>query len=653
MADSSDTDVIVVGAGPVGLFLAGELRRGGARVTVLERLAEPATESRASTVHARTMTLFEQRGLLERFGPLPAAGAGHFGGIPLDLATADPGHPYAGQWKCPQTRIEAVLQGWATDLGAQVRRGHEVLGLSQRAGKVVVDVQGPGWRTTSLTGKYVVGCDGENSTVRQAADIDFAGHDAVKGMLRADIEGIDIRNRRFERCPQGMATAYRWPDGTTRVMVHEFGQAPRQRTQEVTFEEIVDAWLSVTGEDIRAGRPLWLNAFGTVSRLAVRYRKGRVLLAGDAAHAQMPVGGQALNLGLQDAAALGWRLAACATGRAGGELLDAYHDERRPIGARTLAHIEAQSELLLGGPSVEPVREVFRELLQLDSARRHVARAISALDTPETSEEHTTDVQSTHRRTAMGKLTGRTALITGASRGIGRATALRLAREGALVAVHYGTNVEAAEETVGLIEAEGGRAFAVEADLGTSGDVHELFLGLERGLKERTGEVVLDVLVNNAAIMGGVTPEEVTPELFDRLVAVNAKAPFFIIQRALPLIPDGGRVINISSGLTRFANPQEVAYAMTKGAIEQISLHLAKHLGPRKITVNSVAPGTTNNGSPVFDIPEAVEQMAQLSAFNRVGETGDVADVVAFLATDEARWITGAFIDASGGSLLG
>ncbi|MDN3264557.1 SDR family oxidoreductase [Streptomyces sp. CSDS2] len=253
----------------------------------------------------------------------------------------------------------------------------------------------------------------------------------------------------------------------------------------------------------------------------------------------------------------------------------------------------------------------------------------------------------------MGKLTGRTALVTGSSRGIGRATARRLAREGALVAVHYASNDQAARQTVSDIETEGGQAFAVRAELGVPGGVDMLFEALESGLKERTGTNTLNVLVNNAAIMGGVAPEEVTPDLFDRIFAVNAKAPFLITQRALRLIPEGGRVINISSGLTRVANPEETVYAMSKGAVEQIALHFAKFLGPRGITVNSVAPGITDNGSPVFGIPEAVEQMSALSAFNRVGEPSDIGDVVAFLASDDARWVTGAFIDASGGSLLG
>lgn len=254
----------------------------------------------------------------------------------------------------------------------------------------------------------------------------------------------------------------------------------------------------------------------------------------------------------------------------------------------------------------------------------------------------------------MDKLSGKTALVTGSSRGIGRATAVGLAREGALVAVHYARNKQAAQETVELIEKDGGQAFTVGAELGVPGDIDQLFSGLEAGLKERTGRTTLDILVNNAGqASAGAAPEEVSAEQFDTLFALNAKAPFFIAQRALGLIPDGGRVINISSGLTRVANPSQTVYAMTKGAIEQLSLHFARHLAPRGITVNTVVPGITDNGSEVFKIPEAREQMSQLSAFKRLGEPEEIANVVVFLATDEARWITGASLDATGGSLLG
>ncbi|MEU3301205.1 SDR family oxidoreductase [Streptomyces sp. NPDC006678] len=255
--------------------------------------------------------------------------------------------------------------------------------------------------------------------------------------------------------------------------------------------------------------------------------------------------------------------------------------------------------------------------------------------------------------TTMGNLTGKTALVTGASRGIGRAIAETLGRAGALVAVHYSTGAGAAAEIVESIEKDGGRAFAVQAELGVHGDVDILFEGLESGLKERTGTTDLNILVNNAGVMAMGAPEEVTPDMFDRMIAVNAKAPLFIVQRALSVIPDGGRIINITSGLTRVASPDQVTYGMTKGALEQIALHFSRHLGKRRITVNSVAPGSTDNGSALFQIPEVRETLSQLSTFGEVAEPTAIADVVAFLASDEARWITGAFIDASGGTLLG
>jgi oxygenase len=361
--------VIVVGAGPVGLMLAGELRLGGADVIVLERRTEPTTESRASTLHARTMEILDSRGLLDRLGEPPAEPRGHFGGIGFELT----------QWKVPQTRTEELLREWATGLGADIRSGHDVRGLSVMADQVTVEAAGPRG-PVSVRGRYVVGCDGERSIVRRLTGADFPGTDARRELLRADVAGIRIPDRRFQRLPGGLAIAARRADGITRVMVHEFGTVAGRRTAEPGFDEIADAWKRVTGEDIRDGIPLWVNAFGDANRLLTGYRHGRVLFAGDAAHQQAPIGGQALNLGLQDAVNLGWKLALVAGDAAPDELLDSYHTERHAVARRVLANISAQAWLLLGGPEVEPVRAILGELIALDEVRAHLAGMISGLD---------------------------------------------------------------------------------------------------------------------------------------------------------------------------------------------------------------------------------------------------------------------------------
>jgi oxygenase len=373
----ADTQVIVVGAGPVGLMLAGELRLGGAEVTVLERLAAPTTESRASTLHARTMEVLDQRGLLERLGSPPNEAMGHFGGLPLDLSEQP--SRFSGQWKVPQTQVEELLAEWAQGLGADIRRGHEVCALTMTDDQVMVGFEGPDGRA-ELTARYVVGCDGEDSSVRRLAGFEFPGKGATRELLRADVDGIEVPNRRFERFPNGLGIAARRGDGVTRVMVHDSSRTPGNRTAEPQFSEVVEAWANVVGEDIAGGRPVWVNAFDDASRQVTAYRQGRVLLAGDAAHQQMPVGGQALNLGLQDAANLGWKLAAEVTGRAPAGLLDSYHEERHPVGRRVLSNIEAQTLLLLGGPEVEAVRAVTGELLGHCVTRMHLGSMISGLD---------------------------------------------------------------------------------------------------------------------------------------------------------------------------------------------------------------------------------------------------------------------------------
>ncbi|MFB7297715.1 FAD-dependent monooxygenase [Streptomyces rubiginosohelvolus] len=372
-----DTQVIIVGAGPVGLLLAGELRLGGAEVVVVDKLARPTTESRASTVHARTMELLDQRELLAELGTPPREPRGHFGGIPLDLGRLT--GPYPGIWKVPQTTLEELLGRWATGLGARLLRSVELTGLTDGPDGVEAGFTGPEG-PLRMRASALVGCDGERSTVRELAGIAFPGFAATREMLRADIAGIDIPARRFERLPGGLAVSARRPDGVTRVMVHRYGAPPRPRSEEPSFAEIAEAWQAVTGERIGDGEVLWRNAFDDTCRQAERYRAGRILLAGDAAHAQMPVGGQALNLGLQDAWNLGWKLAATVTGRAPDALLDTYHEERHPVGARVLESIRAQTHVLLGDRSVEPVRTLLGELLAQDAVRDRLAAGVSGVD---------------------------------------------------------------------------------------------------------------------------------------------------------------------------------------------------------------------------------------------------------------------------------
>ncbi|MFI7277224.1 FAD-dependent monooxygenase [Streptomyces sp. NPDC049879] len=368
--------VVVVGAGPVGLALAGELRLGGARVTVLERRAAPVTESRASTLHARTMELFDSRGLLDDLGVPPHEPRGHFGGLPMDLTL--PGrHP--GQWKVPQARTEELLAKRAVSLGADLRRGWDVTRLDDDGDGVTVTAATPDGERR-LRAAYVVACDGEDSTVRRLTGAAFPGREARRELLRADVAGIDIPPRRFERLPGGLAIAAGMPGGITRVMVHAFGRRAERRAAAPGFAEVVEVWRRVTGEDIGHGRPVWVNAFGDANRQLASYRHGRVLFAGDAAHVQMPSGGQALNLGLQDAFNLGWKLADAAGPRPVEGLLDTYHEERHAVGARVLANIRAQGTLLLGGPEVEPVRALFGELLAREAVRARLAGAVSGLD---------------------------------------------------------------------------------------------------------------------------------------------------------------------------------------------------------------------------------------------------------------------------------
>ncbi|MGW6852199.1 SDR family oxidoreductase [Streptomyces virginiae] len=244
----------------------------------------------------------------------------------------------------------------------------------------------------------------------------------------------------------------------------------------------------------------------------------------------------------------------------------------------------------------------------------------------------------------------RTALVTGGSRGIGRAIAERLAADGVTVVLTYASDETAARETARRIADGGGRAFTLRAELGSPGAAAALWAAYDE-----LGLGGVDIIVNNAGIGLPVPLGEITERDFDRVFAVNVRAPFFVVQEALGRLRDGGRIINISSGAARIAMPEILAYGATKGALDTLTLNLAKALGARGITVNSVAPGivdTDINAGWLRGDAEAEAHAASLSALGRVGRPEDIADVVGFLASDAARWVTGRVVDATGGSAL-
>jgi 2-polyprenyl-6-methoxyphenol hydroxylase-like FAD-dependent oxidoreductase len=382
----TEHQVVVAGCGPVGAFLAAELRLAGASVVVLERLAEPNPHSRAFRLQTRTLELLDHRGLLETFLAnaikIPKT---HFAAIRpplLDLDRLDSEHPFT--LGIPQTRTEAYLEEHACGLGVEIRRGHEVVGLTQDEDEVRLAVRGPDGEY-ELTAGYAVGCDGGRSTVRKLAGIGFPGSAGQVSALLGDVT-LDAP----QEFPSGVPGTLRTPDGLVmavgmpgvgiRVFTCEFGREVPDRDLPVTLDELRAAVRRVTGRDIGMREPTWLARFTDASRLVETYRKGRVFLAGDAAHVHFPIGAQGLNLGLQDAMNIGWKLGRRIAGRAGDGLLDTYDAERRPAAERVILETRAQLALMDPAETVEPVRELLRELLAIDEVNLHLSRLLTGLD---------------------------------------------------------------------------------------------------------------------------------------------------------------------------------------------------------------------------------------------------------------------------------
>ena len=250
----------------------------------------------------------------------------------------------------------------------------------------------------------------------------------------------------------------------------------------------------------------------------------------------------------------------------------------------------------------------------------------------------------------MGRLDGKIALVTEASRGIGRAIALRLAADGARIGVHYATSRIAAEETLAAIHEAGGEGFLLSADLSSLSGIEQLANQLRIALHDQP----LDILVNNAGVGASGTIVDTDEASFDRLFMIDVKAPFFLTQRTLPLLADGGRIVNISSVVSMAAYPTTIAYAAAKAALNSMTVSLAAGLGPRGITVNAVAPGATATDflGPMLDDPAVVGMLESATVFGRLGKPEDIVGLVAFLAGPEAAWVTGQIIAASGGMHL-
>ncbi len=366
-------DVVVVGAGPTGLMLAGELTLGGVDVAVVER--RPTAElvgSRAGGFHSRTIEILDQRGIAERFlaqgqtHPVPYAA-----GTMLDISDFPTRHPYTlGLW---QNHIERTLAGWVAELGAPVQRGLEVTGISQDDDGVEVRLASG----ETMRAQYVVGADGGRSVVRKTAGIDFPGWAATTSALIAEVEVTEDLPAGIRYDADGLHALGFMEDGrTVRVVTSE----PVGTTTEPTLSDLSANLTGVYGTDFGVHHPTWISRFTDATRQAAAYRSGRVLLAGDAAHIHSPAGGQGIGLGIQDAVNLGWKLALVVRGSCAEGLLDTYHAERHPAAARALEHSKAVSALQREDPRIGAVRDLMDQLVVMDEPRRYVAGLISGLD---------------------------------------------------------------------------------------------------------------------------------------------------------------------------------------------------------------------------------------------------------------------------------
>ncbi len=370
----TDHAVVIGGAGPTGLMLAGELALAGIDVAVVERRTNQEVDgSRAGGLHSRTIEVLDQRGIAERF---LAAGqvmqVQRFGGVPLDISDFPTRHNYGlALW---QREFEPILAGWVDELGVPILRGCDVVGLAQDDTGVDVALSGG----ASLRAEYLVGCDGGRSVIRKAAGIDFVGSDPSTSWMIAEVEMAEEPEFGFRRDSLGTHAIGRREAGAAIGVV--LTERDVEHDGDPTMSELREALVGVYGTDYGLRGATWISRFTDMTRQAVSYRQGRVLVAGDAAHVHPPQGGQGLNVGVQDAVNLGWKLAQVVDGTSPEALLDTYQAERHPVGARVLRNTMAQ--VALAGPDDrhQALRDTVTELLSMDEPRRRIAAMQSGLD---------------------------------------------------------------------------------------------------------------------------------------------------------------------------------------------------------------------------------------------------------------------------------
>ncbi|MFB7668476.1 FAD-dependent monooxygenase [Kitasatospora sp. NPDC056138] len=413
----ADADVIVVGAGPVGLWLAGELRLHDVSVLVLEKAAARDPRSRAVGMQAGTLDTFATRGVAERFiecgTPVPT---GHFGaaGTRLDFRRVGAVHPFS--LALNQVVTEQLLEERATSMGAEVRRGQELVSLTQDDEGVELVVRSDG-RHVTLRTTWVVGCDGSRSTVRGAAGIGFPGSDTTLTGWLADVVLADPPEEPLmARGPAGVVLSAPLGNGLYRIAGASTATMRSGTGAPLTLEEAREHTRAVVGHDLGMHSPRWLSRYGNATRQAATYRSGRVLLAGDAAHMFFPAGGQGMNLGIQDAANLGWKLAATVRGRASATLLDSYDTERRPAAAAVMANTRAQAALFCAEtPEEVALRDAFSEALAQPETNLLWARRVAGFGDPRYAVPAGTDGPPAHpmagtRLAGLALRTGTTAV---------------------------------------------------------------------------------------------------------------------------------------------------------------------------------------------------------------------------------------------------